>query len=113
MTYSIEARQIMAEISGDIVSNNVSREVRTFVELHDDVDANEYVEMIRPQRDDEDHDAYMKVVNALESEVDQWLRAGRPAADMYAVSGEAVCQGCEVAVNKKGDICPHCLREAW
>lgn len=78
MNLSTEAARIAQAVNDDIVDRTIPTSVASFSELHDYVDANDYTMEVRPRLGSEDYEAYTETVNALESEVDEWLKAGRP-----------------------------------
>jgi hypothetical protein len=72
------------EVSGDINEGKVPAAVRSFSELHDHVDANGYGGAFawpcQPSegRDSAYQEEFVRFWNAVQGNVDAWLRAGRP-----------------------------------
>jgi hypothetical protein len=62
------------EILADIEQGTVPQDVKSFTELHDHVDANEYGGLCN-----ENADLDLDSLNAIQSAVDAWLRARRVA----------------------------------
>lgn len=86
---TVAARQARAEIQADVAAGIVPVDVRDFSHLHDFVDANGYGGAFRfPFRNDDtgddvrDQRAYVELYwsfwDDMQTELDAWLRAGRP-----------------------------------
>lgn len=75
-----DARRIILAIANDIVADQVDAEVDSFVDLHDYVDANEYLSVARNQPSEEvvnaNDEAWHEWANTLTDVVDAWLRRG-------------------------------------
>lgn len=83
------------EILDDMDSGRVPRDVQTFADLHDHVDANEYgglcgdmwierANLLFPERTDPDTistQGAMDAANLIQGALHQWLQAGRPDAN--------------------------------
>ncbi len=71
------------EIRRDVGAGKVPADVATFSQLHDHVDANLYGGfdlwpcLPSEERDDAYQTAFCDFLNAVQNEVDQWLRNGR------------------------------------
>jgi len=70
----------MSEIEWDVAESKVPSSVRSFEELQDYVDANEYGARYSTWPEDLEFDehAYICFVHGLENALDAWLQAGRP-----------------------------------
>jgi hypothetical protein len=72
------------EVVGDIHEGKVPATVRSFEELHDHVDANGYggafdwPSPLSEDRADGYQEEFIRFWNAVQGNVDAWLRAGRP-----------------------------------
>lgn len=73
----VHVERAKAEILADIDEGRVPATVHTFSELHDHVDANEYGGL----NAETDPELWIPLGNAVQAEVDVWLRAGRPDND--------------------------------
>lgn len=71
------AEWIMAEIDADIARGQVAADVGSFAELHDYVDANEYLLQAVPDMDD--YAEWIAAHNATADEVNRRLAARREA----------------------------------
>ena len=71
------AEHAKADILKDMSRGEVPSTCRSFSELHDHVDADMYVDGLVAGLD-LDSEQWIEHANAVQSIVDQWLRAGRP-----------------------------------
>lgn len=76
--YDVEgvARQVYSEILSDMQSGQVSPSVRTFTELHDHVDANDYISEVPWGTDlphQKDDPAGVRLVVAIQNRVNELL----------------------------------------
>lgn len=90
LTLTVE--QMKQEVLEDIERNLLSAKVKSFSDLHDHVDANEYGGFCDDELSDlfiqffggrDQHegmpDAYLDFMNEAQNAVDAWLAAGRPS----------------------------------
>jgi len=66
-----------AAIEEDITAGVVPASVRSFSELHDFVDANDYMTECLPSAAFGSYEAWTDALNEAEEQVDVWLRGGR------------------------------------
>lgn len=72
--------RVKVEIEQDIAAGVVPAEVRSFAELHDHVDANQYGGAAAWPSEEWSTDRFCAFWNRVQNAVDVWLKAGRPAA---------------------------------
>jgi hypothetical protein len=81
MTLEEPVNKVKELIIADIKAGTVPETVKTFSELHDYVDANEYLIAALPDKSpiagDDVDDSFINTANQIADTADKWLREGR------------------------------------